>query len=165
MKLFLSAIRRHYVETFKWLIFTLVGGLIPVWGGMLMFRLFSIKFGFATFSSNGEFALYSAGMLAPSCYLIVKDYKNSVFIYRSFFALASIICLLISAILFAGVTAASSFGKEQVPIKLDSDFLRTITLWLFAVSVIISFIVMALDSYRILPEDIRDERKNELDKL
>jgi hypothetical protein len=165
MKVLWSAIRRHYKETSKWLAFTLLGGLIPVWGGMLLFRLFSIKFGFATFSSNGEFALYSAAMIAPACYLIVKDYKDSIFIYRSIFTLISLGCLLVSTILFAGVTAANSMGKDQVPIRLDSNFLRLSTLLLFAVSVIISFIAMAVDTYRILPEDIRDERKEELEKL
>jgi hypothetical protein len=165
MKVLWSAIRRHYKETSKWLAFTLLGGLLPVLGGMLLFRLFSIKFDFATFSSNGEFALYSAALIAPACYLIVKDYKNSIFIYRSIFTLVSLLCLLASTILFAGVTAVNSIGKDQIPFKLDLDFLRIITLVLFAVSVIISFIATAVDTYRILPEDIRDERKEELEKL
>jgi|ERR1051325_470699 hypothetical protein len=165
MKVLWSAIRRHYKETLKWLAFTLFGGLIPLWGGMLLFRLFSIKFGFATFSSNGEFALYSAGLVAPAFYLIVKDYKDSIFIFRSVFTLISLGCLLVSMMLFAGVTAANNIGNAQVPIKLDVGFLRTSTLLLFAVSVIISFIATAVDNYRILPEDIRDERKEELGKL
>ncbi|MDQ3816154.1 MAG: hypothetical protein M3362_00510 [Acidobacteriota bacterium] len=165
MKLFFSAVTKHWRETSKWLMYTLLGGLIPVWGGIVTFRLLSINYNFGTFTSNGEFALYSAAMLAPACYLIAKDYKDTVFVYRSVFIFICVFCLLFSAILFSLVTAVNGIGKEKLPIKFDADFLRTSTLYLFIVSIIIAYIATAVDSYRILPEDIRDMRQDAINKL
>jgi len=142
-----GALAKHWKETTNWLGFTLIGGLVPVWGGWVLFRLISKPVGFSDFSSNGEFAIYSSAMLAPSLYLILKDLKTSNFLYRHFFALVSIFGLALALILFAGVTAVKSGGI--VTAKIDQPFLTKVTLLLFVGSVFVSYLVTALDNERI----------------
>jgi len=149
----LSAMSKHGKETGKWLAFSLGGALIPVWGGMMLFRLFSKPVKFSDFSGNGEFALYSAAMLAPALYLILKDFKNSPFMYRHAFAGISALGLSLSMLLFAGVTAVHTGGLGSI--TLDQVFLRKITLGLFVGSVVLSFLTEVLDKQRTL-EDYRE---------
>jgi len=160
-----NTVAEHWRESSKWLMYTLVGGLVPVWGGMFLFKLFSRPVSFSDFSSNGEFALYSATMLAPSLYLILKDYNSSNFLYRHTFALASVLGLLVSMILFAGVTAVHAGGMGSV--NLDQRFLRWVTMLLFLVAVGVSFLVTALDNERIGIDvsKVREERANQVKDL
>src|SRR2546427_10690573 len=127
MSRIIHALQKHWKETTNWLAFTLVGGLIPVWGGMVLFLLLSKPVFFSTFSSNGEFAIYSAAILAPSLYLIAKDRTTSNFLFRPFFSLICVVGLLLSAMLFAGVTAVHTGGLGSV--SLNVGFLRTFTLF------------------------------------
>ncbi len=82
-----TAVGKNWKDSTSLMLYTLVGGLLPVHGGMLLFKLFSRVVQFSDFSDNGEFALYSAALLAPSLYLILKDYNTSNFLYRRAFAL------------------------------------------------------------------------------
>jgi hypothetical protein len=148
------AVKSNWKEATKWLLFTYVGGLIPVWGGYIIFNLYAKDASLSKFSDHGEFALYSAAMLAPALYYILKDLKTSTFIYRHFFALVCIVCLLVSALLYVGVASVS---VGQIPATIDLDFLRGITWVLFLIASLMSFLVTALDSSRTL-RDIQTER-------
>ncbi len=160
-----SALGKHWKETTNWLLYTLVGGLVPVWGGMVLFGLFSKPLAFSAFSSNGEFAIYSAAILAPSLYLILKDLSTSNFLYRHFFSLVCIFGLGVSMILFAGVTAVNTGGLGAV--TLNQGFLRRVTIILFLISVIVAFLVTALDSARmgIDIKQVRQERESQEQNL
>ena len=158
----ITAIRNNWKDTANWLAYTLIGGLIPVWGGMVAFVLLSKPVLFSSFSSNGEFAIYSAAMLAPSLYLIAKDRTTSNFLFRPFFSLMCIVGLLLSTILFAIVTAVNTGGLGTV--SLNVGFLRVFTLLLFAGSVLLSFVVTSVDAERI-GIDIDQVRKKKKEQI
>jgi hypothetical protein len=102
-----------------WLAYALLGGLLPIWGGVLFLRAISKPLAMYYFIDNGELAIYSASILSPTLYLILKDFKTSIFANRHIFALVSLLFLLVSSFLFASVVASSA-GKFEV----DQIFLR-----------------------------------------
>jgi hypothetical protein len=140
-----QAIRSQWKETTVWLLYTLVGGLLPVWGGAVLIKLFFRTPELGNFADNGEFALYSAALVAPLLYFITKDLKTSNFAYRPLMALATIVILLVSTLLMAAV---NSLGAVGIPVSVDKVFLRNWTIWLLFFSVVLSFVVTALDSAR-----------------
>jgi hypothetical protein len=157
-----TAIGKNWKDSSTLMLYTLVGGLLPVYGGMILFKLFSRGVHFSDFSDNGEFALYSAAMIAPSLYLILKDYGSSNFLYRRAFALISFLGLLCATILFAGVTAVRTGGLGAIAV--DQQFLRWFTILLFMVAIFLSFLTSALDSERIA-KDIYAVREQDFKNL
>jgi hypothetical protein len=156
-----QAIIHNWKESSKWLLYTYIGGLFPVWGGFLLFSLYKKSPGLENFTDNGEFALYSAALLAPSLYYILKDYKESNFLYRHFFAAVAIVGLFISVLYY---TAVVSVVVGQIPIPIDLVNLRNVTWVLFIVTTILSYLVNALDHERNY-NDITKERQRDFEKL
>jgi hypothetical protein len=160
---FLVVVKENWKESLKLLSFTLVGGLLPAWGGFIVFKLFGKIPHLSNFTDHGEFAIYSAVLLAPSLYFILKDYKTSTFVYRHFFGFLCIVGLLVSALVYVGVTTAS---VGQIPIEVDIEFLRMVTWMLFILTASLSFFVTALDNGRayIDVQRQRSQQAKELEK-
>jgi hypothetical protein len=155
------AFRSQGKEAAKLMSFTYLGGLFPLWGGYLLFKLYHRVPSIENFTDHGEFAIYSAATLAPALYYILKDMKTSTFLYRHFFGLLCVIGLGISVLFYVAVI---SISVGQIPTTIDFDFLRTVTWILFATSVIISFCVTILDNDRTF-RDIKGESRRELNEL
>src|SRR5437588_3999549 len=60
-------------ESSSWLLYNLIGGLLPMWGGLLLLYIFGHHDRWQQLISRGEFALYSAALLAPAVYVVLKD--------------------------------------------------------------------------------------------
>src|SRR5438876_1135465 len=101
---FRQANRHHVRDTFEWLFYTMLGGLLPVWGGAILYRFFVGGATLLHFASHGEFTLYSAALLGPAIYIVVKEREEVSFPSRGSFVLSSIIFLLVAALIFAGIT-------------------------------------------------------------
>ena len=157
-----GALQSQWKDTTKWLAYTLLGGLFPVWGGYLLLRLYQKAMSISDFTSNGEFAIYSAALLAPSLYLILKDYKKTNFPNQAIYGLLCSVMLIVATLIFAGVTSVNT-GK--VAVEIDKDFLRNGTLILFLLTLILSFFVTALDNNRVFGGDIIEVHNQDSKRL
>lgn len=159
-----TILRKQGRETSKWLAYTLVGGLLPLWGGYVLTKLFNKVPAWSDFTDHGEFAIYSAAILAPALYSILKDFKTSTFIGRGYFGLICAVLLLGATVIFAGVTTVGTVSTGGTPLELNKGFLRDSTTWLFASSVVLAFLVTAIDSASVY-KDIREVHNQELREL
>lgn len=155
-----------------WLLYSLIGGLLPVWAGMIMFKLFKQKFTLATFSDNGEFALYSASYLTGIFYILFKDFKdlkNRKFPSIAIISLFVITLLLATSFMFASICSINAIGNSGIPQILnilDKEFLRNFCLLCFILTLIMSFFVVVADNMRVTPDlkKMYDDQYDELDK-
>lgn len=147
---------RHWGDAFMWLLYALIGGLLPLWGGAILIKLSGKWEGISLFFHHGEFAIYSAALLAPTIYLITRAFRIAG---KRVFLLFTFCFLFVSAILFAGVKSGELLGRP-----LDIEFLRNATLWLFAGSVVLSYLVNVFENVR-LSVDIQQIREADYNNL
>ncbi len=164
-----SASRSNWTDAAMWLAHNLLGGLTPVWFGWLLLTLLSRHPSWSDFSDHGEFAIYSAAMLAPTFYVILRDLKTPGFPGRLIFGLLTLTGILVATGFFAAVTTA--FMSPVPLVTLNSFFLRYGTMSLFIFSASLAFIVTVLDNARVQP-DVRSivaseqkELERDFDKL
>ena len=145
-----------------WLVYTLLGGLFPFWGSAILLLLFNKWQGINPFVDHGEFAIYSAPLLAIA--LFVANRKSSGFQSRGLFSIIAVICLLFSSFLFAGVSSIDFFAP--IKISLNLGFLRKASLYLFFISVLEAFVAYVFDLSRPVPnlEGLKQHNLNELSK-
>lgn len=148
----------HWSDALMWLMYTLIGGLLPLWGGAVLIKLSGKWEGLSLFFHHGEFAIYSAALLAPTIYVITRAFRIAG---KRVFLLFSFCFLFISAILFAGVKSGELFGMQ-----LDIGFLRNATFELFAGSIVLSYLVNVFENVRLSVDiqQIRDQAYNDLSK-
>jgi hypothetical protein len=158
-----ASTKQHWWDTILWFLFTVLVSLLPVWGSCIIFGLFSLPIKFETFISGGEFAIYSAALLAPVLYTILKE-LGAPFRPRTIVGLLAIVFLMVSAILFAGVTAGTRTSEGSSPIKINIAFLATVSVILFILSAILTFFVKLIDTIAAAP-DIYDMRTKETETL
>lgn len=153
-----------------WLLYSLIGGLLPVWAGILMFKLFKQNFSLATFSDNGEFALYSASYLTGTLYILFKDFKNlknNKFPSSALIGLLVLVLLLASSFMFGSVCSMNALGNSNFPQMLnliDKHFLRWVCMFCFMIALIIAFFVVVADNMRAAP-DLQKMAGDQLDTL
>ncbi len=155
--------REHWSDAIAWLFFNLLGALVPIWGSLVILRLFSQNVTLDLFTAHGEFALYSASFLSAGFYVLSKDYGNdfigqivgrflqqgrreqirSTFPGLRWFAMTYIFLIFISALLFAGATFAH---LPNITIPLDVGLLSDATLVIFVITMALSFVITALDN-------------------
>jgi hypothetical protein len=143
-------------EVIIYLIILIGGSLMPVWGGIVLYKLFNIYPGFYVFVDDGQFFIYGASLFTPACYILYK-YKDSDNFLHSLIFLVSILLLLLSAILFAGISAASFFEQKTL---INFNFLRGSSLVIFVLSIVSSFIAQRIQ-YKIKMggPNLREEEK------
>lgn len=154
--------REHWQEALKWLVFTIVGSLFPVWAGALLLMLTSQPFGWRDFFRHGEFALYSAAILAPAIQLLSREFRTIFFEHRWLHLLVAVVGLLVSALLFSAVIATSP--PSGSPLRLNQGMLIWGSMGLFLSSATFVFFVTFLD-YQRLARDIRAVQDKSLREL
>ena len=68
--------KEHYLEAAVWLGYHVLGSLLPVWLGILLIVFVVQPFGFADLIDRGEFAIYSAAIITPVIYALLKDRQS-----------------------------------------------------------------------------------------
>jgi hypothetical protein len=124
-----------------WLAFTLVGGVMPVWGSMILTLIFNRSIVWTDYVANGEFALYSASIISGSAFLVFRDVRAKPFPYRLWLGLACLVIALVSTLVFAGVFTR---GKDD---EVSVFNMAIITLALFLLTLFIAVIVMLIDQH------------------
>src|SRR5713226_5978950 len=127
-------------ESLSWFVYNLFGSTLPIWlGGYILLPIFSKHFNWIEYTQHGELALYSAAFLAPTLRLIGKDVEDSVFVRRQSF-------------LFLGGILAAEMPPNTI--HVDTRLLFGFSIFLFAVSVILSSLVRLIDYQRIQPKQV-----------
>lgn len=159
-----STTREHWSDSGYWLLYAAVGSLFPILVGVLLQRFIVRHIEWNDFTRHGEFALYSAGLLASAFRLVLRDPGEAPFVHRQLFGLMATAGLFIAAVLYSGVTAVIDLSKT--PILPDMEFLRDTTLVLFGLSVTFAFLVTLLDNQRLQPpvEALAMQKQKELEK-
>lgn len=164
-----STNRTHWSDASIWLVYTLAGGLAPVWTGFLLLKIFSRHPSWGDFSHHGEFALYSATLFAPAFYVITRDLKTPGFAGRQVFGLVTFLGMIVSTCFFVGATTA--FLEPKPLLTIDQSFLEHSTLGLFAAATLLAFVVTVFDNARLIPDVVKiaahqqNQLSKEFDKL
>jgi hypothetical protein len=153
----------HFKEAGKCLFWNLLGSLLPVYGGFLLFLICKKTPSLHDFSNNGEFAIYSAAMLGTAFYIVLKEYKMTRFAYRNTLGILCVLSLIVTTFLFFGVTAANS---GQLLKDIDRGVIRDWSFGVYFVSIALAFILTGLDKLRTQRDvDLEKDRQKEVDKL
>ena len=145
---FRASNRGHWIDSGVWLGFTLVGGLLPLWGGSLLLAIVSRGDRWLDLISNGELALYSAAFIASAVHLIAKE-GDEPFVQRPFFLLLAVCGLLFAGIVFAGM---ATIRYAFPTLSLDRSVILWLSVPLFGASVVYAFVMNLLDNVRMSPD-------------
>lgn len=144
--------RKNWYDASYWLAYTLIGGLTPIWCGYLFLRLFSQHPTWRQFTQHGEFALYTAAIIAPAFHTVSRDLKFPGLRGRRFFLLAGFCSMFIAVCVYVAVSSA--YVSTVSPIEIDQGFLRWLTVGLFAFSTALAFLITVVDN-AMLYSDLR----------
>ncbi len=126
----------HWREGWFWLGFTILGGLLPLWGGATFLWVLSSDLSPSGFVDHGEFAIYSAGLLAPALFVVVREYK-APFPERAGWALFTVALLIVALLFFAAATAPGA--APTAGFEINRAALRVLTPILYLASLCLAF--------------------------
>lgn len=144
------------------LLFTLLGGLAPLWLGAGLAALFSKDVSLVAFSSNGEFAIYCASIVAPTFYSILHE--RTPFRLRGQTSLTLIAVVLLLAAVFAYMAIVPVPSRVISLAELDKGLYSRACAYLLLVSIGFTLLVTALDNARTGPDvqALSEEQQNTL---
>lgn len=164
---FLAALRAakwdHWREALVLMGYTLLGGLAPLWIGWIVLALTHGHPQVIDFASHGEFALYTAALLAPAIYLIVHERSETPFTNQALFVLLALAGILVSVAAYGLVAPETS--KVMTFSNLDRASLADLSVDLFLGSVVYALLVSTLDNVRTTPpvRDIVAQQQRDLE--
>jgi hypothetical protein len=139
--------REDWYTAGKWLAFTVGAGFLPlIVGSLLVLALSQKAITWLDFIVHGEFALYSATLVAGSARLVSKDkVEAGPFVHREMFIWVAMVITTLSVTVYSLIKAATFLSA---PSAVNNTFIVGFTLPLFFISLIFGFIVMLLDNQR-----------------
>ncbi|MFY0599320.1 MAG: hypothetical protein JXR03_06585 [Cyclobacteriaceae bacterium] len=151
---------RCHKNTITFAIINLFGSLLPLWLGALLLVAFSKWTTGSVFWNNGEFYLYSAALFTQSAYVLFS-YKKKNYDLFSILAWVSVIVLIISAVLFSGLTTSLEIFQNEKA-QFNKEFLRDTSMTAFCVSVLIFYFSSYLQNY---DQEIGMRHRGEIDQI
>ena len=146
-----------------WLGFTLFGGLMPLYGGAFFLLLFSSEISFEAFIDHGEFAIYSAGLLATSLLVVVREYK-APFPERATWGLITGVLLVLAVLVFA--VAAAADAAPDVAKDVNRGLLRVSSLVIYGLALATTFVLtVKREILTVNVEAIRAKRMGRLEDV
>lgn len=127
-----------------WLAFTLLGGLLPLWGTYFLTLIQNRHSSLYDYVGRAEFALYAAAAASAALFVVSRDLK-APFPCRSWMALVCIALLALSLLLFCGVFNSTPPDPANVPGSLNISFLAWSSIVVFIFAIIASAVVFLID--------------------
>lgn len=154
---------RYWRESGLWIGFTLVGGLMPLWGGMIILGLPEGPAPLHELIKHGELSLYSAALVAPALYIVVNERFTVPFPSRAALVLTGLLLLLSAAFLFGGVTA---LNVGVITVTVEENSVIGWTSVLFLLSLVFVFLISLVETVRIYvdPHAAASARQHELEE-
>lgn len=144
------------------LAFSLIGGLAPLWCSAGFAVLLSKPADLVTFSSNGEFAIYCAAIIAPTFYLILHERTPQRLSGQALLALVALILLLAAVFAYMAIEPVPSRVITLPEFKRDLYSHASGVLLLASIG--FALVVTALDNARTNPDvrKLTDEQEQAL---
>lgn len=155
MNSFIDIKTEHWKEASVKLCYTLIGSLIPIWLGAFIVWIIGRLSSWTMFFIHGEFAIYSAALLASVFYLISSGRERNPFLKKRFLSISTLVLILIAAGLF--FIAVTNLTDRIV-------LLIVFTMIIFVFSNTIFFLANVLEIAQI-DEDIRKFEKSDIEDL
>ena len=161
--------RRQLAHIAKWLVCYIICSLLPIWGSLVLLQLFTNPtWAFQDFTSNGEFALFSASLLGSLFFLLFRDSLAPRFPHSAFFGIAGLVGIVLATLFFAGAVlsakAAAGSQADASVFELNPSVLGTLSVILYGLALIVfllaTYVDIRLTSYQ--PADTRVEDMKEL---
>ncbi|MBI4293126.1 MAG: hypothetical protein HY661_16760 [Betaproteobacteria bacterium] len=151
----------------QWLVWTFVTGLLPLWGTIVLLALLSQKISVSHLMANGEFVLYAASYAGGAIYLVMRDFRKTIFPSRVWMMILLVVIVLISTLIFSGITSLTLVdkgGQLKLAKLIDAQMVESASWWLLSLSIVFGFGVVIADNIRTNP-DIQESGKRQLDQL
>ena len=156
---FTQSRKQHWRHALLSIGFYIMGTLLPVWLSLFLLRLFSQPIGFGTFLDEGQFAIYSAAALAPILYSLSKQGSGQE---RTLYQLLIMICLMLAAGTFSGLTVVESLTIGQL--HVDILVLRISSIAIYGLALVATFFLDLHENvYGEL--NVAEERSHRQDRL
>ena len=160
----------HVGDAGVWLLFHLVGSLMPVWLGLVILRLLSLPFGFGDFLDKGEFAIYSAAIITPVIHALTWEHKGSE---KALYVLVTIICLLVATTIFIVTLFPSGqvFFVIALPtgqiefVEPDKNYVRIGSVIIFVISMSAAILLKIHDNILLSDSNFEEQRQERQDSL
>jgi hypothetical protein len=170
----------HFKDAFNLFLTSSVGGLMPLWGLLILLPLSNQAINFYAFTKNGELALYAASFASAALYALAKEYtKHSqeiniqenksqtkkTFPAKSMFQVSFVGIIAATSLIFSYVTQANMPNSTS---ELNIDYLIQASLIVFLASLGLSYISAVIDNYLStyqVEEEIRISRAQDLDDV
>ena len=154
---------RAWYDAGLWLMFTAVGFLLPVLGGILVPLAFGVTATMDGIAGAGQFAISGAGLLMTTSYFIARPNSLARLPLTEWFSLVSVSGLVIGAMLFVLATLHTN-GVDVKP-----SFYVVPSIVLFAIALIVAFVAVGLDKITNIEKSTfmdqqRRSDRNELDR-
>lgn len=161
----------HYKDALNLLLTSSIGGLMPLWGLIILLPLSNQPITYYAFTKNGELALYAASFASAALYAIVKEYSRSKqgmmqqkkreFPAKSMFQNIFVIIIVVTSIIFSYVTQANAPDSTAT---ININYLINASLVVFIASLIFSYISAVVDNYLTTydEEDVRSSKSQDL---
>ncbi len=171
-----------FSDAFYWMILTIIGGLLPLWGGFIVLKLLDQSPSIITFAESGEFVVFGAGILSSAIYKITREitpnlltvfkkkeepYKISGLLKLTFpfhrpLNIIILPLILIAALTFSVVTLVNIPG---IDVPLNRVFLRNLSLGVFIGSMLIGFFVSLFSNAWVSQTNLYASREQVYSKL
>jgi hypothetical protein len=112
-----------------------------LWGGAILLWFLSSDLSLVGFVDHGEFAIYSAALLAPALFILLHEYRPA-FPDRTAWGLATIACLVLAVLMFAAASAPQA--ARDAPFEINRVALRVVTTLLYAASLALAFALVVV---------------------
>jgi len=155
MNSFIGIKTEHWKEAYIKLCYTLIGSLIPIWLGAIIVWIIGKLNSWTMFFIHGEFAIYSAALLASVFYLISSGRERNPFLKKRFLSISTLVLILITAGLF--FIAVTNLTDRTI-------LLVAFTIIVFVFSVTIFFFASVLE-IALTDTDIRKLERSNIEDL
>ncbi len=151
----------NFVSAAKWLAYTVGAGFLPLIFGLLLVWGFSHNSAdYRDFIIHGEFAIYSATLVAGSARLIGRDSETGPFVHREMFILAAFLTLAVAVAVYISIKTATLLKLESM---VNQEFIVWFSIRLLFFSVAFAFLVFLLDHQRFHPNVRAIAKQKEID--
>ena len=127
----------------EWAAYTITG-MVGLWGVLLVFPIFVDDPPYLEVVDRGQLFLYSVGFLMSSLYLVQRDWTTTFLPHRSGLRTACIFVLILSMIMFASVTLASTTNDLNPP----EGVMAIIGVIALAISLVIGYMIARAEAAR-----------------
>jgi hypothetical protein len=146
--------RHEWGEGFVSLLYTAVGGLIPVFVLAIVLAVWPSSVSWDRFVDRGEFAIYSVGLITPALLILFSEYRDG-FPGRRVVGFITVGLLIFATSLF--VAAALGDAVPSTSDDIDRAALRLATIAIYAVTVLTWLVVVVTGEVLKTPEPRLDQ--------